>query len=279
VVAVALGLAAGICWGVADFLGGVKSRQLSVVVVLVLSQAAGALVLGVIVAARGQGPPELHFLVYGVLGGLAGLAGLAAFYRGLAVGAMAVVAPISATGAAIPVVVGLSTGDRPGPIQVVGLVLVLVGVVLASREGGGGGARARVAAGTGLALVAAVGFGAFFVGLDAASDGDVLWALLAARSFDVVLLVALAVTLGRWTRLSPRDMRDVVAVGLFDVLANSLFALASTQGLVSLVAVLASLYPVVTILLARSILKERIRASQGVGVALALAGVAGIASG
>jgi len=161
VVAVALGLAAGICWGVADFLGGVKSRQLSVVVVLVLSQAAGALVLGVIVAARGQGPPELHFLVYGVLGGLAGLAGLAAFYRGLAVGAMAVVAPISATGAAIPVVVGLSTGDRPGPIQVVGLVLVLVGVVLASREAASAaeGARpgSRTGAGVGLALIAALG--------------------------------------------------------------------------------------------------------------------------
>ncbi|MBA3298712.1 MAG: DMT family transporter [Thermoleophilaceae bacterium] len=278
-VAVALGLAAGISWGVADFLGGLKSRQLNVVAVLVISQAAGALLVGLIVAARGQGPPELHFLLYGVLGGVAGLVGLAAFYRGMAVGAMAVVAPISATGAAIPVAVGLSTGDRPSAIQVVGLVLAMVGVVLASREGGEGAGGARLAAGTGLALVAALGFGAFFVGLDAASDGDVLWALLAARSFDVILLCALAVTLGRGARMSARDLRDVVAVGLLDVLANALFALASTRGLVSLVAVLASLYPVVTIFLARLVLKERIRASQGAGVALALVGVAAIASG
>jgi len=279
VVAVALGLAAGISWGVADFLGGLKSRQLNVVAVLVISQAAGALLVGLIVAARGQGPPELHFLLYGVLGGVAGLVGLAAFYRGMAVGAMAVVAPISATGAAIPVAVGLSTGDRPSAIQVVGLVLAMVGVVLASREGGEGAGGARLAAGTGLALVAALGFGAFFVGLDAASDGDVLWALLAARSFDVILLCALAVTLGRGARMSARDLRDVVAVGLLDVLANALFALASTRGLVSLVAVLASLYPVVTIFLARLVLKERIRGSQGAGVALALVGVAAIASG
>jgi len=279
VVAVALGLAAGISWGVADFLGGLKSRQLNVVAVLVISQAAGALLVGLIVAARGQGPPELHFLLYGVLGGVAGLVGLAAFYRGMAVGAMAVVAPISATGAAIPVAVGLSTGDRPSAIQVVGLVLAMVGVVLASREGGEGAGGARLAAGTGLALVAALGFGAFFVGLDAASDGDVLWALLAARSFDVILLCALAVTLGRGARMSARDLRDVVAVGLLDVLANALFALASTRGLVSLVAVLASLYPVVTIFLARLVLKERIRASQGAGAALALVGVAAIASG
>ena len=278
-VAVALGLAAGISWGVADFLGGLKSRQLNVVAVLVISQAAGALLVGLIVAARGQGPPELHFLLYGVLGGVAGLVGLAAFYRGMAVGAMAVVAPISATGAAIPVAVGLSTGDRPSAIQGVGLVLAMVGVVLASREGGEGAGGARLAAGTGLALVAALGFGVFFVGLDAASDGDVLWALLAARSFDVILLCALAVTLGRGTRMSARDLRDVVAVGLLDVLANALFALASTRGLVSLVAVLASLYPVVTIFLARLVLKERIRASQGAGVALALVGVAAIASG
>lgn len=279
-VAVALGLAAGISWGVADFLGGLKSRQLNVVVVLVLSQAAGAVLVGVIVAARGEGPPEPQLLLYGVLAGVAGLAGLAAFYRGMAVGAMAVVAPISATGAAIPVAVGLSTGDRPGTIQVVGLVLALVGVVLASREPSESRARTGVAAGTGLALVAAFGFGGFFVGMDAASDGgDVLWALLAARSFDVVLLGALLVTLRRGTRLSPRDVRDVAAVGLFDVLANALFAFASTQGLVSLVAVLASLYPVVTIFLARLVLKERIRAVQGTGAGLALVGVAAIASG
>ena len=276
-VAVALGLAASVSWGLADFLGGLKSRQLDVLTVLLLSQAVGLLLVGVAVAARGEGPPDTHFLVYGMLAGLSGLLGLAAFYRGMAVGAMSVVAPISATGASIPVIVGLTTGDRPSGFQAVGLVLALVGVVMASRERGAAGAR--IASGTGLAVGAAAGFGGFFVGLDAASDGDVLWALLAARSVDVVLLVALALALRPAAALSAVDTRDLAAVGLFDVCANALFALASTEGLVSLVAVLASLYPVVTILLARAVLGERVTASQGAGVLLTLVGVAAIAGG
>jgi drug/metabolite transporter (DMT)-like permease len=278
VVAVALGLAAGISWGIADFLGGLKTRQLNVLAVLVLSQAFGAVLILGIIAVRGEGPPELHYLVYGVLGGVSGLAGLAAFYRGMAVGAMAVVAPISATGAAIPVTVGIATGDRPGSLQLAGLAVALAGVVLTSREGGEGAAP-RAAAGTGLALIAALGFGGFFVGLDAASDGDVLWALLAARWVDVFLLLAVALVLRPGLSMSARDARAVAAVGLFDVTANALFAYASVEGLVSLVAVLASLYPVVTIFLARLILSERVRRSQGIGVVLALTGVAAIAAG
>jgi drug/metabolite transporter (DMT)-like permease len=279
VAVVALGLAASISWGIADFLGGLKTRQLNVLVVLVISQGVGALLLAVVVALRGEGPPELHYLIYGALAGLCGLAGLAAFYRGMAVGAMAVVAPIAATGAAIPVTVGIASGDRPGALQLAGLVLALAGVVLASREAPEPGANAKLAAGTGLALVAALGFGGFFVGLDAASDGDVLWALLAARSVDVVLLLALALVLRPGRELSPRDLRDIATIGLFDLAANALFAFASEEGLVSLVAVLASLYPVVTIFLARMILRERIQSAQRIGVVLALSGVAAIAAG
>ena len=277
-VAVALALGASISWGVADFLGGLKSRRLHVLTVLLLSQAVGMLLVGALVAVRGEGPPDARFLFFGALAGLSGLIGLSAFYRGLAVGAMSVVAPISATGAAIPVAVGVATGDRPSEIQAVGLGLALVGVVVASREEGPAGSR-RLAAGTGLALAAAAGFGGFFVGMDAASDGGVLWALLAARVFDVALLAAVAVLLRPGRPMSARDTRDIVAVGCFDVAANALFALASTEGLVSLVAVLASLYPVVTILLARAVLGERVRRSQAVGVALALGGVAAIAGG
>jgi uncharacterized membrane protein len=276
VVAVALGLAASVSWGVADFLGGLKSRQLHVLSVLVFSQVVGMVLVGVLVALWADRPPDARFLVYGALAGLSGLIGLAAFYRGMAVGAMAVVAPISATGAAIPVVVGVATGDRPSAIQGTGLLLALLGVVIASREGT---ARAGVAAGTGLALAAAAGFGGFFVGMDAASDGGVLWALLAARTFDVALLAGMALLVRPGLALSGRDTRDIAAVGLFDVAANALFALASTEGLVSLVAVLASLYPVVTILLARAVLGERVRTSQGVGIVLALVGVAAIAGG
>ena len=278
-VAVALGLAAGISWGIADFLGGLKSRQLNVLSVLLVSQVAGAVLVAAIVAARGEGPPATEYLVYGVLGGLSGLAGLAAFYRGMAVGAMAVVAPISATGAAIPVTVGLATGDRPGVLQMVGLALALVGVVLAAREVADGTRAAQLAAGTGLALLAACGFGGFFVGMDAASDGDVLWALLVSRVFDVLVLAGVALALRSRHDFSRPDLRDMAAVGFFDVTANALFAFASTRGLVSLVAVLASMYPVVTVVLARLVLRERVSRIQEVGVAVAIVGVAAIAAG
>jgi drug/metabolite transporter (DMT)-like permease len=277
VVAVALGLAAGISWGVADFLGGLKTRQLNVLAVLLISQATGMLLVAIAVVGRGEGPPDTQYLVYGVLAGLSGLIGLAAFYRGMALGAMSVVAPISASGAAIPVVVGLATGDRPSALQGVGLVVALVGVAMASRERTVTGGQ--VAAGTGMALAAAVGFGGFFVGMDAASDRDVLWAIFAARTPDVLLLAVLIAAMRPSLGMTAIDARDIAAVGIFDVGANALFAVASTQGLVSLVAVLASLYPVATILLARAVLGERIAPIQAAGVILALLGVAAIAGG
>jgi drug/metabolite transporter (DMT)-like permease len=115
--------------------------------------------------------------------------------------------------------------------------------------------------------------------MDSASDGGILWALLAARVLDVVLLFALVAAMRPGLALSGRDTRDIAAIGIFDVAANGLFAAASTEGLVSVVAVLASLYPVVTIFLARAVLGERIRASRGFGVVLALLGVAAIAGG
>lgn len=276
-VAVALGLAAGISWGVADFLGGLKTRQLNVLTVLLISQATGMLLVAIAVVARGEGPPDTQYLVLGVLAGLSGLIGLAAFYRGMAIGAMSVVAPISASGAAIPVVVGLATGDRPSALQGVGLVVALAGVAMASRERTVTGGQ--VAAGTGMALAAAVGFGGFFVGMDAASDRDVLWAIFAARTPDVLLLAVLIAAMRPSLAMTAIDARDIAAVGVFDVGANALFALASTQGLVSLVAVLASLYPVATILLARAVLGERIAPIQAAGVILALLGVAAIAGG
>jgi drug/metabolite transporter (DMT)-like permease len=281
VLAVALGLGASLAWGVADFLGGVKSRTLELLTVLLVSQGLALLILALAVAARGEAPPGAESLAYAAAAGVAGVGGLAAFYRGLAVGAMAVVAPIGATGAALPVAVGVLTGDRHSAAQAAGVGLALVGVVLASREEAHAqeGQSARVATGVGLALLAALGFGSFFVGMDAASDGDVLWALLVARAASVTLVGALAAIRRPSLSLDSVDARTLLSIGVLDLAANGLFAAAATEGLVSLVAVLSSLYPVVTIVLARQVLGERIRPSQQAGVAGALAGVALIAAG
>jgi drug/metabolite transporter (DMT)-like permease len=278
VLAVALGLGASLAWGMADFLGGLKSRKLDLLAVLAISQGVALGILLVAVVARGEGPPGGDALPWAVLAGAAGVLGLAAFYRGLAIGAMSVVAPIGGLGAALPVIVGIATGDRPSALQAAGIAVALGGVVLASREEAPKGGT-RVAAGVGLALLAALGFGTFFTAMDAAGDGDVLWALLVARAASVVLLsVAVAVSRPDLGAAGPH-LSTIALIGVLDMGANGLFAVAATEGLVSVVAVLASLYPVVTVLLARQVLDERIRPSQAAGVAAALAGVALIAAG
>jgi drug/metabolite transporter (DMT)-like permease len=281
VAAVALALGASLAWGVSDFYAGLQSRRLPLLTVLAVSQAVGLAVIALIVAARGHGPPSAGPLALAAGSALAGLGGLAAFYRGLAVGAMSVVAPVSATAAAIPVAYGLATGDRPTALQAAGMAAALAGVILASREedperGGGG---TRLAAGFGLALIAALGFGTFFVAIGRASDHGPLWAILANRVAGVALLWTLVALRRPKLGLARGSGGRLAAIGCLDMGANAGYALATTEGLVSLVAVLASLYPAVVIALAHLVLGERIRPSQRVGVAAALAGVAMIAAG
>jgi drug/metabolite transporter (DMT)-like permease len=273
--AIALGLAASLSWGVADFFGGIQSRRMPVVAVVLGSQLAGLVLVATIVAVRGEPIPDgADFLAYAALSSVAGIVGLTSFYKGLSVGAMGVVAPLSSLAAAIPLVVGIATGDRPGALQAAGVAIAIVGVLLASREAGEHGQGGSVAKGAGFALISAVGFGCFFLAIDKASDDDVLWAVCVNRTVSVTLLgLALLATRPK-LGLRPVDMRMLAIVGVLDILANGFFALAATKGLVSVVAVLASLYPVVTVVLARVVLKERLQVSQRIGAALALTGAA-----
>jgi drug/metabolite transporter (DMT)-like permease len=280
VAALLLAFASSIAWGAGDFLGGLKSRRLPVLNVLVASQAAGLVLIVVYAAIRGEGPPgDGDLLLWAPLSGLAGACGLAAFYRGLAVGNMGIVAPISATAAVVPLVVGVAGGDRPGALQYAGIALALVGVVLASREEVGGRIGGPVARGAGLALLSALGFGLFFVGMDRASDEDVAWAILLNRAASVTVLVAAFAVLRPPLALRRDDLPVLGLIGALDISANAMFAIASTKGLVSLVSVLGSLYPLTTVALAAAVLGERPHRVAQAGVVLALAGVALIAAG
>lgn len=193
---------------------------------------------------------------------------------------MSVVAPISATAAVVPVLVGLIEGERPSGLQVAGMAVALAGVILASREPVAEGAAPADRTAIGLALVAALGFGTFFVGLDRASEGaDVPWVIVVSRGCSLVLLVVAALVV---QPALPRDGASLAAlgvIGLLDLGANGLYALATQEGLLSVVAVLGSLYPAVTVVLARFVLAERVSRVQGVGVVLALAGVVAISAG
>jgi drug/metabolite transporter (DMT)-like permease len=214
------------------------------------------------------------------LAGTAGIVALGCFYRALAIGTMSVVAPISATAAAVPVLVGLAEGERPSTLQVAGMAIALAGVILASREPIEEGGPPPNRAAVGLALVAAAGFGTFFVGIDRASvDGDVAGVIVVSRSCSLALLV-IGALLAR--PALPRDAASLAVlamVGVLDLGANGLYALATREGLLSVVAVLGSLYPAVTVVLARVVLAERIARVQEAGVVLALAGVVAISAG
>ena len=274
-----LALTASLSWGLGDFLAGLRTRRLPVVTVLVVSQAAGLTTIALAVALRGAGPPDGRYLVFGSLAGVAGAVGLAALYRGLAVGPMSIVAPISGTAAVVPVVAGLVTGERPSAAQAAGIALAVVGVVLASRTRAAGGRHAGRAEGVGLALVAALAFGLLLVALGEASEGDPYWGTLAMRGASFGLLVLTALVLRPSFALRERDLPVLLLIGVLDTAGNALFAVATTKSLLALAAVLAQLYPVVTVLLARVILGERISRGQGIGVVSAFAGVALITAG
>jgi uncharacterized membrane protein len=271
----ALALAAAVSWGVGDFLGGLKSRSLNPVAILIVAQPIGLTLLGLWVAIRGQGPPGSEVL-WACLAAVLGTTGLIAFYKGMAAGALSIVAPIAGAGAAIPVIWGLAGGDRPSGYQELGFAAALVGVVLASFERRP--EAARLAAGVGWAAIAMLAFGGYYIPMHAASHGDFLWAAFVFRLTSTTLIAA------AWLVLRPRsarraDLPVLASIGVLDTGGNVFFAAASTKGLVSVVSILASLYPVVTVLLARAVLHERVYRSQELGIALALAGIVLVSAG
>jgi drug/metabolite transporter (DMT)-like permease len=278
VLAPAFALAASLSWGVADFIAGLRSRRLPLLSVLLVVQTAGLLSVAVVAAIRGEGPPGREAVAYAMLAGLAGAVGLAALYRGLAVGSMSIVAPITATGVVVPVVVGLATGDELSGAQAAGIALAMGGIVLAAREQVDSG-RAGLAAGVGLAVVAAVAFGLVLVALDAAAGADVLWATLVMRATSCSLWVLVFAALRPALAVGRADVRALALVGVLDTSANALFGVASTHGQLSVVAVLSQLYPIATVVLARVLLGERIARLQQAGVAAALAGIVLITAG
>ncbi len=271
---VLLGLLSAVTWGCADFFGGFASRRMSAAAVAFVSQVVGTTLIGVVLLAMRPTLPPWGDLGLGALGGIAGGLGVYAFYRALAVGTMSLVAPISALSAGVPFAVGLVRGEAPPALALAGAVVALAGAVLASRAPGRASSR-----GLGLAVVAAVGFGLFFVLIEPAAETSVLWAALSTRTTSIPALLVVCLAAGSGLRIGTGLWRFVLAAGVLDVAANVAFAAATQQGLLSIVSVLSGLYPVATVVLAQVVLHERLSRLQGAGVAAALAGVALIAMG
>ena len=278
-IGVVLALAASLSWGVADFCGGIGSRRVQLLWALGVSQLVGLLLVGVMALVTQPRAPAGAELAWGVFAGVMGAVGLGAFYRALAVGSMGIVRPISTTGVIVPVAYGLARGEHPSVLQGVGIVVAVGGVVAASLEPLPEGAGRRLATGAGLALVAALGFGWTLIGLNRVSQAGVVWGTLTLRLTIVpIVILALLVVRPSTARLRPA-LPILLAAGLFDTGANLLYGGSATRGLISVVSVLASLYPVVLVVLARVVLSERISRPQLTGVAVTLAGVALISAG
>lgn len=276
--ALAISLASAASWGVSDFLGGLQSRRLSVLAVLAVSQPAGLLLIALLILLFGADPVSAEKLAIAFFAGVAALAGLGAFYAAMAMGTVSVVAPIASLGVIVPVTFGLAQGEEPGTVQLAGLLVAVAGVVILSYEEHpehSGVARRSIV----LAILAGLGFGVFFTGIDAASPDRPGWAIFAVR-VGGVSAVALALLISR-----PRFDGVVAAIpvlatiGMFDIVANALFAVASTKGILPVVAVGGSMYPAFTIALAHLVLGERLATIQWGGAVLALLGVGLIAGG
>jgi drug/metabolite transporter (DMT)-like permease len=275
---IALGLGSSIAWGVSDFLGGLQSRRISALTVLLVTQPVGLVLALLLAVTVGGDPLSGRDAAIAVGAGVAAVLALGAFYRAMALGSVSVVSTIGALGVLVPVAAGLARGEQPAAVQAVGACAAIAGVVLVAREPDPEW-RAAGRTSVGLAALAALGFGTFFLGLDVSSGPNPAWTIVAARAGGVVALLAAGLAVRPSMQIEQGMVPALVAIGVLDITANSLFAVATSHGLLSLVAVAGSMYSAVTVLLARFVLGERLARSQQAGVAVALAGVAMIASG
>ncbi len=270
-----LALLSSLLWGTSDFVAGLRSRTLPPAAVVGWSQLIGLSSLSIVVLA-GHPLSGTAWVPWAIGAGASGAVALAAFYAALSVGTMGVVAPIAALGAGVPVILGVLAGDQPSALAWVGMGIAVAGTMLASGPELRAGLHVRPVA---LACVAAVGFGLVLFLVARGARESLVSTLWGMRATSSLLYAVLALTRRSFGGVGRRDWPALVLVGLADLSANALFALASSQGMVSIASVLGSLYPVVTILLARGVLGERLRAIQNVGVVLSLVGVVAIASG
>jgi drug/metabolite transporter (DMT)-like permease len=242
--------------------------------VLLVSQAPTLVILAIVIAVHRTPITPGPWIPAGILAGLAGLAGLAALYRGMAIGVVSVVAAIAATAPIVPIAVGLALGERLSIVQFGGMVLALGGITLLAFDRREAATTRRLVPGVGLALLAALAFGFFFVAIRYASRPDAIYGVVAVRTGSVGALLVLGLVFRSRIRVAAADLPALFGVGVLDVGADTLFAFATTIGLLSIVSILSSLYPVVTVLLARVLLNERMARLQQAGIVLAFAGVA-----
>jgi drug/metabolite transporter (DMT)-like permease len=279
VLGIALALAASISWGISDFIGGLQTRRFSALSVLLVSQPAGLVLAFGFALAIGADRLSAGDFLLAAGGGVALVLALGIFYRAMALGSISVVTTIGTLGIVVPVAFGLARGEEPTGLQTVGAVIALPAVMAVAHDPDPDW-RTASRQSVGLAAVAALGFGIFLTILDAAAESDPAWTVAAMKVGSVAVLGIVALyARPRLPAARGRVLAALLAIGVFDVLANTLYAVATTHGILPLIAVAGSLYAVVTVLLARFVLGERLATTQRLGFVFAIVGVGLIAAG
>jgi drug/metabolite transporter (DMT)-like permease len=264
-------------WGVADYLGGLQSRKRQVLAVVTISQLAGLAVIALVVAARGVAFPGVEDMLPAAIAGVMGAFCIVIFYLALSYGPISIVAPVLAASACIPVIYGLVTGERPSALQLTGLAVTLTGVILVSVVHDSSHARGR--RGIGFGVIAAVLLGSLLVVFSRASAADAYWAPLVLRAFSLATVAIFVLVRRVSVRVERRGVLAICFIGVLDMVANLAYSVATTLQLLAIVAVLSSLFPVVTVALARIHLGERVTHLQLAGSVITMAGVLLVAAG
>lgn len=274
--AIFLSLLSSLLWGASDFAGGLVSRRRPAMVVVGWSATFGVILASIAVVATEGWHGPFGWVPWGMAAGTSGSLGLICYYLALSTGTMGVVAPVTSLGVVVPVVVGVLSGESPSPMTLGGIAVAVVGIVLTSGPELSGMSTARPVL---TAMLAGLFFGVFFVFMDRGSEDSPLLTLWAMRATVTGAFVIVALVRRSTGGLQARDYLWVLGISAGDLGANLFFGIASTKGYVSITSVLSSLFPVVTVLLARVTLKERLRRVQVVGVAVTMVGVAMISAG
>ncbi|HUR37265.1 MAG TPA: DMT family transporter [Terriglobales bacterium] len=270
-----LSLASALSWGAGDFSGGLAAKKANTFHVVAVAHGTGLVLVAALVFLRGEIFPGQHAMVWGAFAGISGAIGLAALYRGLAVGKMGTVAPVAAViTAALPVIYGIWKQGSPKPMQIAGFVLATLAIVLISKPERFGG----IPKGLGLGILAGFGFGGFLVCINHAGTSTIFWPLVAARVVSLGFMLVLIAISGGAKTSGPMPWILMIIAGALDTAGNALFVMASQVGRLDVAAVLSSLYPASTVLLARFVLHERMSSVQNAGMVAALVSIPLIAA-
>lgn len=274
--AILLSLLSSLMWGTADFFGGLISKRRPPFAIVGWGAVYGTAMAAILLAFTDGWHGPYGWVWWGAAAGAAGALGLVSYYLALSTGTMGVVAPVTSLGVVVPVVFGLFRGETPGPLVALGIAIAIVGIVLTSGPEFSGGASAKPVL---VAAAAGLFFGIFFVFMDLGSEDGPLLTLWAMRVTVALAAIVVAAVVRSTGGLRGKDYLWVLLIAAGDLGANWTYGIASTKGYVSITSVLASLFPVVTVLLARVVLKERLRRIQVLGVVVTMVGVAFISVG